>query len=165
MNPNPIPTVPKETPQEKISWETLEYEFKEKSSDWLWIFGILCFVIATVSVIFGNFLFAVLIIVGAFAMLLYAYRRPQLVTFELNEVGVVIGKMLYPYASLESFWVEQNEKPPKLLVKSKKTLMPLFSIPLGNTKPELVRSHLEKFMQESELREPAVQKILEHFGF
>ena len=154
-----------ENSPERMYWQTPEYEFKEKNSDWIWMFGIISFVVIAVAIIFSNFLFAILITLSAFAMLLYAYRRPELANFELNESGLVIEKVLYPYASLDSFWVEQNILPPKLLVKSKKTFMPLLTIPLGNIPPEQIRIYLEAHLPEVEIREPAAQKILEHFGF
>jgi len=151
--------------QRPFAWTTLEYEFKEKGPDWMWSFGIIAVSAVAVAVLIENYLLAVLLTVSAFALLLNAFRRPNKASFEVNRSGIVIGKLLYPYASLESFWVEQNDPRPKLIVKSKKLLMPFIILPLGDTDPQDIREFMSGFLKEEEHREPAFQKIMEHFGF
>lgn len=148
---------------DKISWQALEYHFTEKSQDWYWALGIVAVAIAIASILYDNILFAVLILVGAFALAIYAGRRPEIITVETNKKGVVVNDTLYPFASLESFWVEENDN--KLLLKSKKTLMPLIAIPLGDTNPKNLRSFLLELLTEEEHHEPASQKLMEHLGF
>jgi len=149
-----------------ISWESLEYDFFEKSSDWFWALGIVSISIAITSIIFNNLLFAILILIGAFALAIYAVRKPDLVKYEVNQRGIMINETLYPYSSLDSFWVEHNVERPKLLVSSKKILMPHIVIPLN---PELdtddLRDYLLDYVDEEEQREPLASRIMEYLGF
>jgi|SRR3989344_7197266 len=150
---------------EKISWGALEYVYKEKTREWFWAFGIIVLSITAASIILDNYLFAVLVILSAFIIIMFSFRRPNLVDFELNRSGVVIEKNLFPYASLDSFWVEENDARKKILIKSKKIMMPLIVIPLEENDPNAVRDFLKQFISEVEHHEPATQKLMEHFGF
>ncbi len=150
--------------KERIAWTALEYEFREKTAEWFWSLGIVVTSAIVAAIIFHNYLFALLIGIASIVLILYAFRKPGIVSFELNRSGVVINKTLFPYASLESFWVEQNDPHKKLLLKSKKMFMPLVAIPIENLDPEMVREFLRQFLPETELHEPASQKILEHLG-
>ncbi|HEY1037633.1 MAG TPA: hypothetical protein VGE62_03550 [Candidatus Paceibacterota bacterium] len=149
-------------------WETHEYFFQEKTSDWYWAVGIIAVSIAILSVIFGDALFALLIIVAAFALSLFASRRPEIVRFEVSKKGVMIDRTLYPYATLDSFWVEDNRHVnghSKLIIKSRKAMVPLIAIPLDGTDPDDVRDFLLENLLEDHHPEPLGQKVLEYFGF
>ena len=61
---------------------------------------------------------------------------------------------MYPYSTLDSFWVADDEEHnPKLLVKSQKTLMPLISIPLGEADPEIIHNYLIQFIDDEQHEE------------
>ncbi len=153
-----------------ITWQAYEYHHVPKSTDWFWAVSIIAICAAITAVIFSDALFAVVIIIGTFALFMYAVRRPELVDFELNVKGVMIGTKLYPYATLESFWVEEftNVHPhPKLLIKSQKIAMPLIAIPVpaDEIHHEEVRQYILNYLPEEEHAEPLSQKIMEHLGF
>lgn len=149
-------------------WETEEYYFQEKTSDWYWAVGIIGVSISVLAVIFSNALFALLIFLSTFALTLYGSRRPNVLKFEVGKRGIMIGNTLYPFGTLESFWVEDRRhigRPSKLVIKSRKPMVPLIAIPLGETNPEEVRDFLMDHLLESHHPEPLGQKLLEYFGF
>lgn len=161
-----IQTHTKQTPA-PIAWSAHEYTHYEKTNDWYWTLGIIAIAGAVASVIFHNVLLAFLILLGAFVVAIYASREPELVEFELSSRGVRINKTMYPYRSLESFWVEHHEQhpSPKLLIKSQKMLMPLIIIPLEHMYPEEIRNYLLPYLQEEEHQEPLAHHIMEILGF
>ncbi len=149
-------------------WETEEYYFQEKTSDWYWVVGIIGISIAILAMIFGDTLFALLILISTFALALFASKRPHVVRFEVSKKGIMIERTLYPYATLDSFWVEDNRHigtPSKLIVKSRKAIVPLIAIPLDGIDPDDVRDFLLDNLLEDHHPEPLGQKILEYFGF
>lgn len=151
-----------------LSWSAHEHEHREKSKDWYWSLGILTVTILILSIVFSNYVFAFLILIMGAALAIVGSREPRLVNFELNAVGVKIDKQMFPYSTLESFWVENNEDnhlPSQLLIKSKKAIMPLIIIPLENTDPEAIRDFLLYKLLEKELSEPFLQFVLESLGF
>lgn len=150
----------------KIEWDAHEYEHKERSSDWFWAVGIITFAVALVSVIFGNIIFAVLIITAAFALALFINRPPETLHVVIDEKGVTRGKIRYPYDSLISFWVDVEHPHKKIILRSNKLLMPLIIVPLGEeTEPEMVEEALSKFLEEEYHSLPFIEKFLEYLGF
>src|SRR3989344_7521719 len=135
---------------EKISWETIEYLHKEKTTDWYWIVAIITISIALIAIILNNIIFAILILVSSFTLSLFASKKPEVVTMEINNTGVIVGNTQYPYAHLESFWIETREAYPKILIKSEKLLMPFITILLDDMDSELVREKLLQHLPEEE---------------
>ncbi len=151
-----------------ITWQALEYHHEPKGTDWFWAVGIVAVCIAITSIIYGNILFAILIMIATAALFMYAVRLPELIEFELNNKGVVIEEKMYPYATLQSFWVEDfdNRHPHmKLLIKSQKLTMPLIVIPISGVHPEDIREFLLNYLVEEEQFEPLSQKVMEYLGF
>jgi hypothetical protein len=151
-----------------LRWQALEYHHEPKSTDWFWAVGIIALCVAITSIIYGDVLFAILILIAAGSLAIYAVREPDLVSFELNDKGVLIERKMYPYATLESFWVEEhnNVHPhPKLLIKSQKLTMPLIVIPIDEVHPDEVRNFLLNYLAEEQHFEPLSQKVMEYLGF
>jgi hypothetical protein len=149
-----------------LKWEAKEYEQTEKGSDWFWALGIISVSIAVTSIILNNLLFAAVVIISAFALSMYAKRPARTVHFEVNQRGLLIDSTLYLYNALESFWVEEEEENPKLLIKSTKTFVPLIVAPLGKeVDREELRDYLLDHVDEEEHSEPLSQKIMERLGF
>lgn len=148
-----------------LRWQAPEYVFQDKRSDWFWALGIIAISGAVTAVLLGNVLFAALIIIGAFTMALYAARKPRIVSFEINGRGVVASSTLYPFQTLEAFWVDEARHEPVLILQSTKTFMPYIVVPLGDIDLDVVRERLGTRLQETELIEPFSVKVMEFFGF
>lgn len=151
-----------------IVWETHEYVYQDKTSDWYWAAAIVSVSLAILAIFFNNILLALLIIVSGFTLCLFAARRPNHYRFEINHIGLLVDRTLYPYATLESFWVEDNrhlDTHSKVIMKSKRLATPLIVIPLDEIDPEHLRDFLLDHLPEAEHSEPLVQKLLERVGF
>jgi hypothetical protein len=150
---------------QKISWTATEYEHNHKEPDWFWALWIVAAAGSIAAFIFGNVLFAFLILLSAFSVAVHANKKPQPILFEINERGVRSGGTLYLYENLEAFCIETESSKKKLLLQSTRLFMPLLVIPLGDTNPENVKELLKTFLKEETLHEPIAQKIFENFGF
>ena len=154
------------SPLPPLQREAYEYEPKQHSADWYWAVGIIATAIAVVSILFSNFVFALFVMLAAVLLSVFAGRPPKIVDFEINEKGIVIDTRLYPYDSLQSFWVEENIRFPKILLMSKKIWMPFITMPLHDElERDAVRQYLGHHLLEVEHVEPLSQKLLEYFGF
>jgi hypothetical protein len=151
--------------QPLIEWDALEHSHTEKNNDWYWAVGIITLTAAAISIILNNVIFAILIIVSAFALVVHAAKKPRLVHIEINDRGIVIDRILYPFLSLESFWIDAHEVPSKILLKSHKLFMPYITVYIEEVDPERVREILLNYIAETEHIEPLTHKILEKFGF
>jgi len=153
------------SPKEIITWSAPEYEQKEKSADWYVAFGIIAISTSVASFFLGNMLFAILILIGAFTLAMYSMREPGVMDMALSSRGVIVNNKIYQYNSLESFWVEEYGKEPKIIIQSEKALMPYIIIPLGDADPDDVRDFLFEYLEEEEHVEPLSHKLMDYLGF
>lgn len=148
-----------------LEWEALEHHHEEKNNDWFWAVGIVALSITVACIIWGNLLLGILVLVSTFSLFLHAVKRPGIHKVRIDDRGVTIDKFHYSYKSLDSFWINENEHPPVLLLKSQRFFMPLLVIRLDSVHPEDVRASLQGTLYEDEMHEPLFQKIAERFGF
>lgn len=152
---------------EPIHWQAYEYEPREQSGDWFWAVGIVTVAIAVTAIIFNDVLFAIIIILGGFALSLYAARPPHLIDIVVDDIGIRIDRSFYPYRTLESFWIEEQHGFPKILVKSQKLIMPYIVVPLNPEEQDAEDIHkiLIRHLPEVFHSESVFEKVLERLGF
>jgi hypothetical protein len=151
-----------------IMWEAHEYIFREKTNDWYWAVGIIGACAAIVALVFGNILFGLLLIVATFTLCLYGAKKPVYLHVEVNHSGVMINRVLYPYITLKSFWVDNNSHlgtHSRLVLKSKKIASQMIVIPLNGVHPEELRDFLLDHIPEAEHVEPLAHHLLQLIGF
>ena len=152
---------------EPLRWQAHEYDHYERTADWYWAVSIITFSIVILSILFDDYLFAVVTLIGVFTLVLFTYRPPRLISYEIAKKGIIIEKTLYPYVNLESFWVADHHEfdEPKLIIKSTKVVMPYIIIPLVGIDPEEVHEVLQTVIAEEEHHEPLAHKLMEYLGF
>ena len=149
-----------------VTWEAPEHHHVEKNGDWFWILGIITFVSSIAVFFFGNFLFALLILIAGSAMGLIANKTPKIIPFAVSTRGLRVGGVLYPYSTLECFYIdEDHEHGVQLLARSTRLFMPLIIMPLPEEYLEEIEAILETRLNEEHLEEPLANKLLEIFGF
>jgi hypothetical protein len=159
---------------EKLSWTVLEYEEKYRSPDWFWALGIIVVTSSIAAIIFGNYFFAVLLILSGLLLGFFAIKKPDTVTYELNARGLKIRNRLYPYENIKSFWVQLDMKretnqeilKPILFIHSERVFMPILSIPIDEELAQDIHSiMLSQNVAEVEMKEHPSEKIMEVLGF
>ena len=148
-----------------ISWRAPAHFHTQKTSDWYWAVGIITLALTAVALMFGQIITGIFIVVAATALVIHASHPPEEIYYEINDRGLVVGDILYPFLSLESFYIPHDHFPPKLLVKARKLFMPLMAIYILDTDPEEVREILLRYIAETTHHEPLLKYLLERFGF
>jgi hypothetical protein len=152
----------------KIIWEAVDHIKVEKSNDWYWIVGIVGIGATVLAIYFNNILFALLILIGIFSIFIQSHAEPKIERFEINRKGVAIGETLYPFSTLESFWVidEDGWDRDRILIKSKKIFMQLIVLPLGpDIQPDEIRDYLLEYLDEEHMEEGFFDKLSILMGF
>lgn len=150
---------------EKFSWAAPEYEFKAKTRDWYWTVGIISSALVVTSLIFGNFLFAVVLAISAFTLTLFSTKEPRIMHVSVSDKGVRVDNLLYPYPSLRSFGIdEEHHSGPKLFLKPKK-LAPLVTLPIRSVDTDDLRKYLDTKLDEEVFQEHFMHHIFERLGF
>lgn len=147
---------------EAFTWSALEHEHREQSSDWYLAVVIIAAAIMVASIMLGNILFAIFVLVATGALLVQTMKHPQEVEFALTERGVQINSTLYPYSTLESFWATEDAL---LIIKSEKTFMPHLVIPFHPEDEDTIRGILLQVMEEEEQYESIAEVIMHRLGF
>lgn len=149
-----------------VTWEALEHIHDTKGSDWLWALGILVVAIAITSMYLGNMLFGILVLISGAVMAILSVREPKVVPYAVTQRGIRVEDKLYPYSTLECFYIdEEDSDEPILLVKSEKLFMPLLVMPLPEEYLDDIDNILSARLPEIELEEPLIHKIFEFLGF
>jgi hypothetical protein len=150
----------------EIIWNAPERMWREKSTDFYWIVGIIAITIAVISTTLGNTIFAILVLIGAFTMSIYSHKPPQTIEVRLTQKGIKIDKDFYEYAVLHSFWIEEQELHPRIILRSKKTFSPHIVALIDDiVDKDEVREFLLQFINEEKMSEPFLEKLLIYFGF
>ncbi|HNW71428.1 MAG TPA: hypothetical protein PKZ36_01015 [Candidatus Paceibacterota bacterium] len=150
---------------EKIEWSMLEYEEKERNIDWFWALGVIIVASAAASIIFKNYFFAALLVIGGVMLGYFAVKKPEVISYELNEDGLKIHNILYPFEDIKCFWVQKETKP-TLFVKTKRVIMPIISIPIELSSANKIHDvMLKNNIVEEEMKEHFSNKIMEVLGF
>ena len=149
---------------ETLEWFDFEYFHTDKHPDWFWVVGLAGLLSIVLSIVFKNFLFAIVLLISTFTVMLYGARPPELIHFILTKKGLRIKNDLHPFKNLKSFAVREDD-PAKLMVESDRLLLPRIIIPLGTIDPEEVRLFLSQYLPEVEFEESTADIISEFLGF
>jgi hypothetical protein len=149
---------------EIISWSVPEYEKHERTKRWYLIAGGISLALLILSFFTNNFLFAVIIIITVFIIILRDGQEPQKVKFSITDEGIEIGKKFHDYDEIKNFSIIYK---PKMGVKNlyfefKNPVKPRLSIPLFNMDPLQIRENLLKYLTEDLDRTD--QPVSEAFG-
>jgi len=151
-----------------LEWEGREYDHSPKSADWYWALGIIGVAGMIASMLFGNYLLAVLILAASSAIALHAAKKPPVHRFRLVERGLIIGDDLHPFERMISFSVLEDvegELPPLLSIKTEAWLSPHLVIPLAGIDADSVYSYFLEHVDESEHEHTFTDLVAAWLGF
>ncbi|HEX4799484.1 MAG TPA: hypothetical protein VFV22_03080 [Candidatus Paceibacterota bacterium] len=153
-------------PIRSVCWEAPEHQHVVRTADWYWIVGIFGSALAVASIIFGNVLFGIIIILAVTVLIFHGNKPPRIIFFEVSVRGVRMGDHLYPYPSIESFYIDEDSPyGPQLLIKPNKMFSQLLILPLPEGCIDDVDTLLSERIPEEHLREPLSHIVLEYLGF
>jgi hypothetical protein len=149
----------------KIEWSALEYEDKERGRDWYWALGVIIVTGSIASIIYGNYFFAGLLILGGILLGFFAMKKPDTIYYELGPKGLRMQNRIYPYESIKSFCINTDAHP-MFLIHSERFFMPIISIPINEEIGEAIKYvMLEKGIPEEPMNEHSSIKIMDTLGF
>ncbi|PIR37237.1 MAG: hypothetical protein COV34_03375 [Candidatus Zambryskibacteria bacterium CG10_big_fil_rev_8_21_14_0_10_42_12] len=150
-----------------FSWEAPERIFIPKKPDWFVTIWIIAVTIIVLAVIFNNLIFAALVFVATLALTLNAKNEPKMVEVQITERGVRKDDLFYPWSSFISFWIEEDDIIPKLLLESNRRFLPhtVLLIDEHVIDMEELRQAVSTKLEEFEQHEPVLERIFERLGF
>jgi type IV secretory pathway component VirB8 len=143
-------------------WETMEYELNKKSTDWYWAIGVIAVCGTVASIIYGNFLFAVFIIIGAGSLILFQVKKPKVIKIAILSQGIKIDQYLYTFDSLKNFWIESDAH--RLLLTSTRFILPTIILNLEGADQDEVRELLSEKLEEKEIKHSLMAQVVDKLG-
>ena len=148
-----------------ITWEAPEHYYQDKKSDWYLILGVVVIAIAVAAIMFGNVLFALLVIVSGVTLAVAAAKRPRVIPFGVSVRGVKIDEDIHLYTTLKAYCIdEEDPRGPQLIIQTQKRFTPLIVIPIPTEYVDDVEDIIRDRLAEKHLEQPVFMQILERLG-
>lgn len=150
----------------KYEWDAVEFEHREKSTDWYWGLGIAVVAGCIICLISQNYLLAVLLLLGGVLLGFYANDKPHPVHVELSARGIKIDNDLYTHETMQSFWIYSDHRDRKrIILTTGRSVMPQRIITMPEDIPaNNIRQYLLAFLEEKETKPSLIDLIAETIG-
>ena len=112
---------------DKLQWQAPEYEERERDQNWFWALGVIVIATSLTAIIYGNYFFAVLVVLSGALLAFFAKRKPEIITYELSAKGLRMGRRFFPFENIAGFAVYAGARP-LLLIKSDRFFIPIVSV-------------------------------------
>jgi hypothetical protein len=151
-----------------FTWKGKEYEHRPKTADWYFAVGIIALSTAVASLLFQNYLLAIVIVLAAIAIMAHAHKAPPIHTFSITEQGLSIDDEVHPYEKMLSFSILEDTEgmlPPVLSIKTSSLLSPHLIIPLIEVSADGVHAIFLERVEEEEHRPSFSDAVAGWLGF
>jgi hypothetical protein len=148
-----------------LSWSAYEFEKKERHRDWHWYAGLAFGLAAIVAFFYGNIFFGIFLVIAGAVVIIYAFRDPKLLAITLVEKGITVNEEQIAYEKIEQFWLDETDKPDKLLLHVNGSFVPTVTLPLNGVSADAVRAVLKGKVKEEEIKESRSYKLFDTLGF
>ena len=109
---------------ESINWEAKEYIPHEKNAGWYVGLVIVCLALVALSIVFGWWTFAILVVLSGVVLVLYSVRPPRVLHYSLNSKGLSEGNRIYEYGDYRSFGVLKEGENFAIILTPRKRFAP-----------------------------------------
>ncbi|MFA5413165.1 MAG: hypothetical protein WC348_01300 [Patescibacteria group bacterium] len=137
-------------------WKIPEYTKHDRGRNWYLWAGIAFVLLLAYAIYTLDFLFAVILILGAVIIFIRSREEPMEIDFNIFEKGIGVGGKFHSWKDIASFYIIYEPPEVKNLYFNLKGLRSRLSVPLLNINPLKTREILLKYLIENldEEREP-----------
>ncbi|NCU41362.1 MAG: hypothetical protein EOM19_01395 [Candidatus Moranbacteria bacterium] len=132
-----------------ISWEAKEHIPTKKNKNMLIFLSFFLFLIILYALLTESPIMAITFILIGVMAYININRESQSLLFSLDTEGIHVGRELYPYENIHSFWIFYDPGKRKYLsLHTNGDLTPYVHIPIGDEDPLIIRKILLQFLSE-----------------
>lgn len=136
-----------------LSWTFPEVQAYQRSRGWYVGISVVGLLLLTFAIFNRNPLFAFIIVIAWALIFFRATQKPRLLTANVTEDGLQVGKDFFAYDDLAAFWIIFKPPAKTLYLRFKSALRPILGISFEDTNPNKLRAELRRFLQEDLSRE------------
>lgn len=139
--------------QRAIAWEAPEFYHYDRDTRWVvsvWVAGLILAGLAlwVYKVTFFGVITGLVPLVAALALTSQSRLRPTIIRLTVDQEGITVNGQSYAWKELKSFWLVFSPVSQAVYVETTRRFMPILTLQLGKTDPELVRSALLAHLPE-----------------
>lgn len=150
----------------KISWETEEFSYYEKTRIWFIIGGAVFLLIIIYFTVTNQIVTALTFLMLGFTVYIFSLKKPRKISCSITYQGITVDNITYPFSELESFWIFYEPPDFKVIsIKHKKLYLPFIQIPIGDKDPMKIRRILLDLLPEEEQEEPFSDRLARYLKF
>lgn len=149
-----------EAPQEELiaehsrdvlaHWRAHEFEQPQRSRKWHLFAALFLVLIISFAVYMDAMVMAIVFILIGILSYIYMGKEPRILDFMITYDGIVAGREIYRFKSLESFWIFYEENLKVISIHTDGYLSPYVHIPLVDQDPVEIRDIMLKYVPEIE---------------
>ena len=145
-----MPEITIDPASKTISWDIEEYEGHERGFVWYFLAGLINVIFVTYAFWSNNFLFAVIVIITSFVIILHDSGEPSEIPFSITYEGISLGENFYDFDEIKNFAIvyKPNQNLKRLYIEFNALLRNRLSIPLYDQDPLIIRENLLKYLPE-----------------
>lgn len=140
---------PANTGELVFAWNVKEYQRHDRSHRWYVYAAIIGGLLLLYSVVSGNYLFALVVVLFGIILFLQDAQEPQDIFFAITEAGIVIEDKFYPFKEITGYWIVYNPPEVKhIYFTTKNLLRHRIRVELLDNDPLPIRDFLNQFIVE-----------------
>lgn len=144
-----------------VNWQATEYIHQEKDAKWFVIFGIVLLAMLAVAILFmKSWTFAVLLVVIAVVIVVFAKRPPRILSYSLSDKGLHIGDTLHHFADFKGFGLIRDGEEFSVMLIPTKRFQPGVTVYFPEESGEAIVDMLGARLPMQDLKLDAVDKLV-----
>lgn len=144
-----------------LQWEAPEFEILQRDKKWYVLMMTILLIIISYALYTNSLVMAITFILIGVVGYIYINKEPRILNFAITEEGILVGRELYAFDNLKSFWIFYEPYGVKVIsLHTDSYLAPYVHIPIHNQDPVEIRKILLEYILE-EKQEPGLTETLD----
>lgn len=145
----------------RAHWKAPEYEVYERDRNWYLTMSIILLGIIAWALYTNSPVMAITFILIGVVGYIHLNREPNIFDFIITDEGIVVGREIYEFENIHSFWIFYEAEGKKVIsLHMKQGVIPFVQIPVHEEDPVHIREILLDYLPE-EKHEEGLAEMLE----
>ena len=155
-----------DTQVKSISWEATEFHNHEKTSSWYVVLGVVTVCSAILLYFVAKSIVPVLVVIlGGIAIGVVGRRKPNQLSYKMNDKGIRIGNKEYLFDEFRLFIVNPESSVSELTLVPTKRFMPSLSIIFDQKDEQKILDILSQALPYEERRQDLIDVVMHKLRF
>jgi hypothetical protein len=155
-----------EEPDNTFSWNAPEFVHHQKNFEWYSLFFLACLLLAGLIYFLTKSIVSIsVVIVGALLLAYYSAKKPQEITYSMNNRGITVGQRFFEYENFKSFSVIQEGTARNIVFMPQKRFALMLSIYYHAENEEMIIGLLSTVLPLTEFSHDAVDRLMHNIRF